>query len=44
VETTNRPLASGRIYTVDGRNMGSSLKNLPRGLYIVNGKTVLKRG
>jgi len=24
--------------------MGSSLKNLPRGLYIVNGKTVLKRG
>ena len=31
-----------RVYTIDGRYVGSSLNSLPNGLYIVNGKKVVK--
>ena len=31
-----------RIYTLDGRFMGTSLQQLPRGLYIVNGRKIVR--
>lgn len=31
-----------RVYSIDGRYLGTSLDVLPRGLYIVNGKKVIK--
>lgn len=31
-----------RVYTIDGRYVGSSLNSLPSGLYIVNGKKIVK--
>lgn len=31
-----------RIYTLDGRYVGSSLQDLPRGVYVVGGKKVVK--
>ena len=34
---------NNRIYTLDGRYAGGTLENLPRGLYIVNGKKVAVR-
>lgn len=33
---------SGRIYTIDGRYVGTDRKSLPRGLYLINGKKVLR--
>ena len=33
---------TGRIYTLDGRNVGGDFQQLPRGLYIINGKKVVK--
>jgi hypothetical protein len=33
---------SDRIYTPDGRFMGTKLETLPRGLYIVNGKKIIR--
>lgn len=32
-----------RVYSIDGRYMGNSLESLGRGLYIVNGKKVVKQ-
>jgi len=37
-ESTNK---SG-IYTLDGRKLEGDINNLPRGLYIVNGKKIIK--
>ena len=35
---------TGRIFTLDGRYMGrGTLKNLPKGVYIIDGKIVLMR-
>ena len=41
---TNTQTTSPYIYTLDGRRlpMGTSLNSLPRGVYIVNGKKVVK--
>ena len=37
-----KPVTNGRIYTLDGRYVGTDLNQLERGLYIINGKKVLK--
>ena len=41
---TNTQTESPHIYTLDGRRlpMGTSVNSLPRGVYIVNGKKVVK--
>ena len=31
-----------RVYTIDGRQMGNDLNKLGRGIYIINGKKVIK--
>lgn len=36
------PVNNDRIYTLDGRYVGTDLNRLGRGLYIINGKKVLK--
>ena len=36
------PVREGRIYTIDGRFAGTDLRQLPRGMYIVGGKKVVK--
>ena len=33
---------SNRIYTIDGRYMGTNMNSLQRGIYIVNGKKIVK--
>lgn len=33
---------TGRIYNLNGQMMGTDLQSLPRGIYIVNGKKVMK--
>jgi len=33
---------TGRIYNLNGQQVGNDLKSLPRGIYIVNGKKVMK--
>ena len=33
---------TGRIYNINGQMMGTDLQSLPRGIYIVNGKKVMK--
>ena len=38
---TVAPDLRGTVYDLKGRNMGTSLSNLKRGLYIVNGKKIL---
>lgn len=35
--------ADGKVYNLQGQLMGTSLEGLPAGVYIVNGKKVLKR-
>lgn len=40
--TTAADYKSGRIYTVDGRYVGTSLETLPKGVYIVGGKKIAK--
>ena len=39
---TMQPNVAGRIYTIDGRYVGTDLQQLKRGLYIVNGKKVVR--
>ena len=39
---TIQPTTSGRIYTLDGRYVGTDMQQLKRGLYIVNGKKVVR--
>jgi hypothetical protein len=34
--------ATARIYTIDGRYVGTDPNQLPRGLYVVNGKKIVK--
>ena len=34
--------ATGRIYTLDGRYLGTDLRQLQRGLYIINGRKVVR--
>lgn len=34
--------ADGRVYSIDGRYVGNSLESLGKGLYIVNGRKVMK--
>ena len=36
------PLHTGEIYSIDGRMMGTSIESLPKGIYIVDGKKVVK--
>ncbi len=39
IQTVNmQKTATTRIYTIDGRYVGTNLNQLPRGLYVVNGK------
>lgn len=39
VETPHQPIATTlRVYTIDGKYLGNSTNNLPKGIYIVNGK------
>jgi hypothetical protein len=39
----NNPLLDSVVYTLDGRKAGNTLDRLPKGLYIVNGKKVIKQ-
>ncbi len=38
----NRKATATRIYTIDGRYVGTDPNQLPRGLYIINGKKIVK--
>lgn len=38
----NNATGSHRIYSISGQYMGTDLRTLPRGIYIVNGKKVVK--
>ena len=38
----NRKATATRIYTIDGRYVGADPNQLPRGLYIINGKKIVK--
>ena len=40
--TTSSAHSSSRIYTLDGRYAGTDLRSLPRGVYVINGRKVLK--
>lgn len=42
ISETIRPMTAGRIYTIDGRYVGTDRNALPRGLYIINGKKVVR--
>jgi hypothetical protein len=35
-------MTTTRIYTIDGRYVGTDPNQLPRGLYIINGKKIVK--
>ena len=37
-----KPTTEGKIYTLDGRYVGTDFSQLRRGVYIVNGKKVMK--
>ena len=39
---TSSAHSSSRIYTLDGRYAGTDLRSLPRGVYVINGRKVLK--
>ena len=34
---------NGRIYSLRGQNMGENMDKLPKGVYIMNGKKVVKK-
>lgn len=36
------PVRAGRIYTIDGRFAGTDLRQLSRGMYVIDGKKVVK--
>lgn len=38
----NRPIHSEGIYTINGMKVNEKLDNLPKGIYIVNGKKIVK--
>ena len=40
--STHKDITTTRIYTLDGRYVGTNPAVLPRGMYIVNGKKILK--
>lgn len=42
IDATNQVKATKGIYTLDGRYAGNSLQNVPAGVYIVNGKKIVK--
>lgn len=42
VTTSVRPSLSGRVYSIDGRYLGTDIKSLGHGIYIVNGKKIVK--
>ncbi|MBQ9186611.1 MAG: starch-binding protein [Prevotella sp.] len=34
--------AAGKVYTLDGRQVNTTVDNLPRGIYVINGRKVIK--
>lgn len=40
--TTTKPKHDGTIYTLDGRNLGTNPSALPKGIYIIDGRKVMK--
>ena len=40
--TVNPTVANGRIYTIDGRFVGTDFSVLKKGIYIVDGKKIIK--
>ena len=38
----NNPAGDNRVYGIDGRNLGTDINALGKGLYIVGGKKVVK--
>ena len=42
VTTDGTTADDGRIYTIDGRWAGTDMENLPKGIYIIGGKKVIK--
>ena len=40
--TTTKPKHDGTIYTLDGRNLGTNPAALPKGIYIMGGRKVIK--
>ena len=41
-EVVSESDVDNRVYSIDGRVMGTSLDNLPQGIYIQGGKKILK--
>jgi hypothetical protein len=41
IQAVSRP-KDGKIYSIDGRYVGTDFGKLSRGLYIINGKKVMK--
>ena len=39
---TASDVESDRVYTLDGRYVGNDIKRLPKGVYVVNGKKLLR--
>lgn len=42
IEVQNQDKATTRVYAIDGRYLGTSLQGLQHGIYIVNGRKVVK--
>ncbi|MCD8296466.1 MAG: M6 family metalloprotease domain-containing protein [Prevotella sp.] len=42
ITTDISPITDGRIFSLDGRYLGTDLNSLPKGIYIMNGKKFLK--
>lgn len=40
--TTNKKNNDNRIFSIDGRYLGNDLNSLPKGIYIIGGKKILK--
>ncbi len=40
--TTDAPTPKDSVYTLDGVYLGTNVESLPRGVYIVGGKKVIK--
>lgn len=42
VELQHAPLSSDKIYSIDGRYMGTRFSSLGKGIYIINGKKIIR--
>ena len=42
LKTTDSKVADRRVYSIDGRLLGTDINAMPKGLYIVGGRKVVK--